>query len=60
MDIMKSPGLGREKAILGKGVFTEQQKGVTLQLRNRGFEFIAIEKSFNKEPLENFLGSISS
>jgi hypothetical protein len=59
MDILKSPGLGREKPILGKGVFTDKNKGLMLQLKNRGFEFCDIGQNFNKQPFEDFLNKIT-
>ena len=60
MDILKSPGLGREKPILGKGVFVQEHKGMMLQLKGRGFDFCPIDSDFKKEPIDDFLSKINN
>lgn len=59
MDILKSPGLGREKGILGKAVFTSEQKGKAMTLIQRGFNFIPLDSSSQKDQIEGFLKRIN-
>ncbi len=58
MDILKSPGLGREKPILGKAVFLQENKDIMLQLKGKGFDFCPIDTSFNNVPIDDFLSKI--
>jgi len=43
MDVLKSPGLGRNKEILGKAIFTLNDNLDSILLRQRGFEFVSID-----------------
>ncbi|NJN28292.1 MAG: hypothetical protein HC819_21145 [Cyclobacteriaceae bacterium] len=60
MDILKSPGLGREKPMLGRGIFADVEKKPALQAESRGFYFCELNKVFDKEPLEAFLKVIDN
>ena len=59
MDILKSPGLGREKRILGKAVFTSEEKGKKLMLIQRGFDFISFDNNSLKEQFARYLKKIN-
>ena len=59
MDILKSPGLGREKPILGKAVFVPDQKIKFLPQMTRGFEIVATNKDSIKDQVEGFLKSLT-
>lgn len=54
MDVLKSPGLGRKKNILGKAVFTTEKKGKVLNLVRRGFDFIPIDQNTLTNQVEGF------
>jgi len=60
MDILKSPGLGREKDIVGKAVFVPDQKKESLTMIGRGFELVSIETGTAKSQLDEFLQKLSS
>lgn len=60
MDILKSPGLGRGKRILGKAVFTSEQKMNSLPMRGRGFEMVSIDLGSVKSQLDEFLHNLSN
>lgn len=55
MDILKSPGLGREKEIAGKAVFMPAQKVVMCPLAQRGFEVIEYHEDQAEDQIESFL-----
>lgn len=55
MDILKSPGLGREKEIQGRAVFMPEEKAAVLQLSGRGFDFFPIDQFSLKEQVDEFL-----
>ena len=59
MDILKSPGLGREKKIMGKAVFTSEQKGKELTLIQGGFDFIPLDQNSLKDQIGGFLKKIN-
>ena len=59
MDILKSPGLGREKPIIGKAVFIPDQKIDSLPSMCRGFEIVAINKGSIKDQIEGFLRNLT-
>lgn len=59
MDVLKSPGLGREKRILGKAVFTSEQKGKELNMIGRGFDFIPLDQNSWKNQMEGFFKKIN-
>ena len=44
MDILKSPGLGREKRILGKAVIAAEQNLKLLNLSGRGFDYFPVNR----------------
>jgi len=54
VDILKSPGLGREKPILGKAVVISEQKAKMLSMI-RGFKIIPIEHDSHKDQIVEFL-----
>lgn len=58
MDILKSPGMGREKNILGKGVFASEHKKKFLPMLGRGFEMISIDSGSVKSQLDEFLQNL--
>lgn len=55
MDILKSPGLGKENRILGKAVITSEQNGNALTLLQRGFDFFPLEQNSLKKKIIGFL-----
>jgi hypothetical protein len=59
MDILKSPGLGREKMIAGKAVVLPVQKINSLPQFCRGFEIIPIDNDSPNEQLEGFLKNLN-
>ena len=60
LDIMKSPGLGREKSILGKAICIPEQKKNSLTMAGQGFDIIEIETDAVKSQLDGFLQKVSS
>ena len=60
MDILKSPGLGREKPILGKAVVISEQYAKMLTLISRGFELIPLDQDSPKDQIIDFLIKIDS
>jgi hypothetical protein len=60
MDILKSPGLGREKAILGKAVVISEQNAKMLTLIRRGFEVIPLDQDSPKDQIMDFLLKIDN
>lgn len=59
MDILKSPGLGREKAIAGKAVFMPASKVKMCPLAQRGFDLIEFQKDQMEDQIDGFLNKIS-
>jgi len=59
MDILKSPGLGREKPIAGKAIFVADQNIRTLPALSRGFEIIATDSGTIADQIEGFLKIIN-
>ncbi len=55
MDLMKSPGLGREKEILGKGLLMSEQKAQMCPLASRGFDLIALDEELAELKIDAFL-----
>lgn len=55
MDILKSPGLGREKEIAGKAVFMPLQKAKMCPLVQRGFEVIEYNEDDSEDQIDAFL-----
>jgi hypothetical protein len=51
--------LGREKKILGKAVFTSEQKGKKLTLIQRGFDFIPFDENSQKDMFASYLKKIN-
>lgn len=58
MDVLKSPGLGRENPILGNAVVIPLEMRNKIPLLNRGFEFIAFENNTLTYPIEQFLKKV--
>ena len=58
MDILKSPGLGREKRILGKAVIAPEQNLKLLNLRGRGFDYFPVDINSPQDQIEDFLKGI--
>jgi hypothetical protein len=55
MDILKSPGLGREKEIAGKAVFMPAQKAKMCPLVQRGFYVIEYKEDGAEDQIDGFL-----
>lgn len=60
LDILKSPGLGREKSILGKAICIPDHKRNLLAMTSRGFEIIDIENDVVKRQLDGFLQKVNA
>ncbi len=58
MDIMKAPGLGRQKDILKKGIITTEEKKLSIPLIRHGFEFIPYDQEKLKELIDDFLKNL--
>ncbi len=55
LDILKSPGLGRKKTILGKAVFITDDKKKMLTTLQRGFDFIQNKSDASFDQVELFI-----
>ena len=55
MDILKAPGLGRDKKIKGKAVFLTDLQRKALPPISKGFKLISIESGTPKDHIENFM-----
>jgi hypothetical protein len=55
MDLMKSPGLGREKEILGKGLMMSEAKAKMCPLASRGFDIIILDGESMESKIDVFL-----
>jgi hypothetical protein len=55
MDILKSPGLGREKDILGKAIMMAESKLKMCPLANRGFDFLPFDEKSSISQIDVFL-----
>ncbi len=58
MDILKSPGLGREKEITGKALIMSASKAKMCPLAQRGFEIIELREDMMEDEMDNFLSRI--
>jgi hypothetical protein len=55
MDILKAPGLGREKEITGSAILTSSSNANSIPLANRGFEIISTESGTVKSRIDQIL-----
>lgn len=55
MDIMKSPGLGREKPIRGKAILVRDEKELLLPMTKRSFDIFTIGEYSAKEQIDQLL-----
>lgn len=55
MDILKSPGLGREKDILGKAIFATKQISGIMTSNSKGFDIISIGTDTIQDQINLFL-----
>ena len=55
MEIMKAPGLGREKDVLKKAIITTDEKKAAIPLITQGFDFLPYDKEKLKEYIDDFL-----
>ncbi len=55
MDILKSPGLGRDKEIKGKAIMMDESKIKMCPLAKRGFDFIPFDKNSSVSQIDVFL-----
>jgi hypothetical protein len=57
LDILKSPGLGRKKPILGKAVYIPEEKIKTLAMLQKGFNFIQYKSDASFDQIELFINN---
>ena len=60
MDIMKSPGLGREQKIKGKAIIMSEVKKTSLTPASGGFEILDLESGTAESQLDGFLQKLST
>jgi hypothetical protein len=55
MDLLKSPGLGREKEIIAKAVFLPEEKVKMCPMANRGFDIVLYDENLAEDQIDAFL-----
>jgi hypothetical protein len=55
MDLLKSPGLGREKEIIAKAIFLPEEKVKMCPLAKRGFDILVYDENFGEDQIDAFL-----
>ena len=60
MDILKSPGLGREKNILGKAIMTIHANANSIPMARQGFEIVSTDSGTVKSQIDQILHTMIS
>jgi hypothetical protein len=55
MDLLKSPGLGREKEIMAKAIFIPEEKVKMCPLASRGFDVVFYDEHLAENQIDDFL-----